>query len=135
MFKYNSLSDLKNGKLVTPLRLENGKIICINEDGNEEEYIQNDFDFAKTIQQRNLNENISYNDVIEQMEADSPRPEIIEVEKEVIKEVIKEVRVVESNSNFRELTDAVKRNILKKAGLNYTGNMSNVAIDIETLEV
>ena len=53
MFKYNELSDLKNGKLVTPIRCtDDDTIICIDEFGMEVELDFNDFDFDKTIDER-----------------------------------------------------------------------------------
>lgn len=53
MFKYNVKSDLKNGKLVTPISAtENDTIICLDENGNEIEVNFDDFDFEKTVDER-----------------------------------------------------------------------------------
>lgn len=46
MFAYNQLSDLKDGSLVTPLRKENGKVVCLL-DGKETSFEFEDFDFDK----------------------------------------------------------------------------------------
>ena len=54
MFKYNELSDLKDGTLVTPISQneEDDTILCITKDG-EEIYLDFDaFDFDKTIEER-----------------------------------------------------------------------------------
>jgi hypothetical protein len=143
MFKYNTLSDLKSGELVTPLRLEGIDIICLNSKNEEVIYHKEDFDFLKTITQRNMiDDSISSTDLAEQMDIDSPEPEIIEVHTEtiverpveVIKEVVKEVKT-ENTKSFKELTDALKRKILKQAGLNYTGKLNNITIDVEDEEI
>ncbi len=62
MFKYNELSDLLDGTLVTPLSKEsNGSIRCIDSNGNECYYEFDDFDFDKTIEERasSLEEQVS----------------------------------------------------------------------------
>lgn len=53
MFKYNELSDLKNGELVIPIRREGTKVLCINQKGEEAYYSFNDFDIDKKIEDRN----------------------------------------------------------------------------------
>lgn len=58
MFKYNELSDLKDGRLVTPIRMDNGKVLCIMEDGTEEFFDFSDFDFDKKIEDRKFLINI-----------------------------------------------------------------------------
>lgn len=53
MFKYNELSDLLDGSLVTPISTaENGSILCIDKDGNECYYEFDDFDFDKLPDER-----------------------------------------------------------------------------------
>lgn len=53
MFKYNELSDLLTGELVTPLRMdENDNIICLNKNNEEVIYTFDDFDFDKTPEER-----------------------------------------------------------------------------------
>lgn len=52
MFGYNILSDLKNGQLVTPIRMENGIIVCLTQNGEEIECSFEDFDFEKTEEER-----------------------------------------------------------------------------------
>jgi len=53
MFKYNELSDLLTGELVTPLRMdENDNIICLNKNNEEVIHTFDDFDFDKTPEER-----------------------------------------------------------------------------------
>ena len=53
MFKYNELSDLLNGSLVTPLsKTDDGLIRCIDNEGNECFYEFEDFDFDKLPEDR-----------------------------------------------------------------------------------
>lgn len=53
MFKYNELSDLIDGSLVTPLSKEdNGTILCLDSTGSKVYYSFDDFDFDKTINER-----------------------------------------------------------------------------------
>ena len=54
MFAYNELSDLLNGDLVTPLKKEGDNIICLTKDGKEAVFSFEDFDFDKTIEERNF---------------------------------------------------------------------------------
>lgn len=150
MFRYNALSDLKTGELVTPIRNENGVIVCLNENDEEVKYVMADFDFAKTLQQRELEDGVSSEDLAAQMDIDAPEPEIIEVHtevekpvevlkevevvKEVVKEIIKEVPILVQNENetsFRELASSIKKKILLRAGLNYD-RLDNVSVDIES---
>lgn len=59
MFKYNELSDLLNGSLVTPLsKTDDGLIRCINNEGNECFYEFEDFDFDKLPEDRITDEPI-----------------------------------------------------------------------------
>lgn len=53
MFKYNELSDLKDGSLVTPIKKIENSVLCINEDGAEIIYSFTDFDFNKKFEDRN----------------------------------------------------------------------------------
>ena len=65
MFKYNELSDLLTGELVTPIRTdENDNIICLNSENEEVIYTFDDFDYDKTVEERMI--------IIE----DEPEPEI-----------------------------------------------------------
>jgi hypothetical protein len=60
MFKYNELSDLLNGSLVTPLsKTDDGLIRCIDSEGNECYYEFDDFDFDKLPEDRVIEEPIS----------------------------------------------------------------------------
>lgn len=59
MFKYNELSDLLNGSLVTPLsKTDDGLIRCIDNEGNECFYEFEDFDFDKLPEDRITDESI-----------------------------------------------------------------------------
>ncbi len=60
MFKYNELSDLLNGSLVTPLsKTDDGLIRCIDSEGNECFYEFDDFDFDKLPEDRVVEEPIN----------------------------------------------------------------------------
>lgn len=73
MFKYNELSDLLNGSLVTPLsKTDDGLIRCIDNEGNECFYEFDDFDFDKLPEDRITDEPIIESE---------PEPEI-EIEKD-----------------------------------------------------
>ena len=54
MFKYNEWSDLKNSNsLVKPLsKTDDGKILCVNENGEECYYTFSDFDAKKKVEER-----------------------------------------------------------------------------------
>lgn len=54
MFKYNELSDLKTGELVTPIQRDGNKIICLNQNLEKVIYTFDDFDFDKTEDERNF---------------------------------------------------------------------------------
>lgn len=59
MFKYNELSDLLNGSLVTPLsKTDDGLIRCVDNEGNECFYEFEDFDFDKLPEDRITDEPI-----------------------------------------------------------------------------
>ena len=71
MFKYNELSDLLNGSLVTPLsKTDDGLIRCIDNEGNECFYEFDDFDFDKTPEDR-----ITDEPIIEPEPEPNPEPE------------------------------------------------------------
>ena len=67
MFKYNTLSDLLDGTLTTPLRKEGTNIVCQNEDGTIVNHVFSDFDFAKKIEERDF---VSSDDLTSEMEQD-----------------------------------------------------------------
>lgn len=78
MFGYNILSDLKNGQLVTPIRMENGIIVCLTQNGEEIECSFEDFDFEKTEEERLI-------------EVDSN-----EIEKEpIVEKLVEEIKLIE----------------------------------------
>lgn len=54
MFKYNELSDLKTGELVTPIQGDGNKIICLNQNLEKVIYTFDDFDFDKTEDERSF---------------------------------------------------------------------------------
>lgn len=57
MFKYNELSDLLDGSLVTPLsKTDDGLIRCVDNEGNECFYEFDDFDFDKLPEERVIEE-------------------------------------------------------------------------------
>ena len=64
MFKYNELSDLKNGELVIPIKREGTKVLCINQKGEEAYYSFKDFDVDKRIGDRNKEDDSSEETVI-----------------------------------------------------------------------
>ena len=66
MFKYNELSDLLNGSLVTPLsKTDDGLIRCIDNEGNECFYEFEDFDFDKLPEDRITDEPIIDDPIID----------------------------------------------------------------------
>lgn len=85
MFGYNILSDLKNGELVTPIRMENGVIVCLTQNGEEIECSFEDFDFEKTEEERLI-------------EVDSN-----EIEKEpIVEKLVEEIKLVEKKEEANE---------------------------------
>ena len=81
MFKYNELSDLLNGSLVTPLsKTDDGLIRCIDNEGNECFYEFDDFDFDKLPSERIVE------DVI--VEPEKPEEEIITEPEEPEEEIV-----------------------------------------------
>lgn len=72
MFKYNELSDLLNGSLVTPLsKTDDGLIRCVDNEGNECFYEFEDFDFDKLPEDR-----ITDEPIVEPEPKPEPEPEI-----------------------------------------------------------
>ena len=118
MFKYNELSDLLNGSLVTPLsKTDDGLIRCIDNEGNECFYEFEDFDFDKLPEDR-----ITDEPIIEP----NPEPEEVEKDDSEYDGTDKDV-VIEDDENNEEkiiederfLTSAEAKNILKVFG--FTG--------------
>lgn len=83
MFGYNILSDLKNGQLVTPIRMENGIIVCLTQNGEEIECSFEDFDFERTEEERLIEVDNSENEKVEVGE----KPVEEKVEKEPAKKL------------------------------------------------
>lgn len=121
MFKYNELSDLLNGSLVTPLsKTDDGLIRCIDNEGNECFYEFDDFDFDKLPEDR-----IADEPIIEPEPNPEPEPEVEKDDSEydgTDKDVVieddenNEEKIIEDE---RFLTSAEAKNILKVFG--FTG--------------
>lgn len=119
MFKYNELSDLLNGSLVTPLsKTDDGLIRCIDNEGNECFYEFEDFDFDKLPEDR-----ITDEPIIEPNPEPNPEPEVEKDDSEydgTDKDVVieddenNEEKIIEDE---RFLTSAEAKNILKAFGL------------------
>lgn len=91
MFKYNSLSDLKDGTLTTPLRKEGDFIVCQNENGIIVNKLISDFDFAKKPEEREF---ILGSDLTSKMEEDlKVQEEVQEEDLEVQEEVQEEMKL------------------------------------------
>ena len=89
MFKYNELSDLLDGSLVTPLsKTEDGSILCLDKDGNKCYYEFDDFDFDKLPEEREIDEEID--EEIDDSIFDGSEEIKTENQDEEIKEVLKE---------------------------------------------
>ena len=73
MFKYNEWSDLKNSNsLVKPiLKEEDGRVLCINENGEECYYVFDDFDLKKKPEDRTTS---TIEEIIQGL-GDEPEPE------------------------------------------------------------
>lgn len=141
MFKYNSLSDLKDGTLTTPLRKEGEYIICQNENGIIVNKLISDFDFAKKPEEREF---ILGTDLASKMEEDllqenpefepvvQPEPESEpEYETEPVPEPVPEPEpVVQVESIVQEHTKAV---LDKRLPLNISGK--NIKVSIETQRI
>lgn len=137
MFKYNSISDLKDGTLTTPLRKEGDYIICQNENGIIVNKLISDFDFAKKPEEREF---ILGTDLTSKMEEDLVQEEIV-----VEKEIIEEEKVIEENLEpiieeeeiiiieKEEKIEPIKVNIDKRLPSNINGK--NIKISIETQRI
>ena len=125
MFKYNELSDLLNGSLVTPLsKTDDGLIRCIDNEGNECFYEFEDFDFDKLPEDRITDEPIiEPNPEPEPKPEPKPEPEVDDSEYDGTDKDV----VIEDDENNEEkiiederfLTSAEAKNILKVFG--FTG--------------
>ncbi len=137
MFKYNSLSDLKDGTLTTPLRKEGEYIICQNENGIIVNKLISDFDFAKKPEEREF---ILGTDLTSKMEEDllqenpefesvvQPEPEFqSETETESVPEP---EPVVQAEPIVQEHTKAV---LDKRLPINISGK--NIKVSIETQRI
>lgn len=137
MFKYNSLSDLKDGTLTTPLRKEGEYIICQNENGIIVNKLISDFDFAKKPEEREF---ILGTDLASKMEEDllqenpefepvvQPEPEY---ETEPVPEPVPEPEpVVQAKPIVQEHTKAV---LDKRLPINISGK--NIKVSIETQRI
>lgn len=111
MFKYNAKSDLKDGRLVTPISItDNDTILCLDENGNELELEFDDFDFNKTEEERYIiidNEIITEPEPEEPVIPEEPSEEIIPDEKpeEIITEpeedaILPEEPVIDSQTQI-----------------------------------
>lgn len=119
MFKYNELSDLLNGSLVTPLsKTDDGLIRCIDSEGNECFYEFDDFDFDKLPEDRVVEE--PTNEPEEPIEEPISEPikddsEYDGTDKDVIEnDENNEEKIIEDE---RFLTSAEAKNILNAFGL------------------
>ena len=119
MFKYNELSDLLNGSLVTPLsKIDDGLIRCIDSEGNECFYEFDDFDFDKLPEDRVVEEPI--NEPEEPIEEPISEPikddsEYDGTDKDVVEnDKNNEEKIIEDE---RFLTSTEAKNILNAFGL------------------
>lgn len=135
MFKYNSLSDLKDGTLTTPLRKEGEYIICQNENGIIVNKLISDFDFAKKPEEREF---ILGTDLTSKMEEDllQENPEfepVVQPEPEYETESVPEPApepVVQAEPIVQEHTKAV---LDKRLPINISGK--NIKVSIETQRI
>lgn len=137
MFKYNSLSDLKDGTLTTPLRKEGEYIICQNENGIIVNKLISDFDFAKKPEEREF---ILGTDLTSKMEEDllQENPEfepVVQPEPESETESVPEPApepepVVQAEPIVQEHTKAV---LDKRLPINISGK--NIKVSIETQRI
>lgn len=114
MFKYNELSDLLNGSLVTPLsKTDDGLIRCIDSEGNECFYEFDDFDFDKLPEDRIIEEPIVESEPSPGLEKDDS--EYDGTDKDIIEnDENNEEKIIEDE---RFLTSAEAKNILNAFGL------------------
>lgn len=98
MFKYNELSDLLTGELVTPLRMdENDNIICLNKNSEEVIYTFDDFDFDKTPEERIFIVDDTSNEELEENQTTTEPSESEDSDKETT-----EPEISESENNNEE---------------------------------
>lgn len=145
MFKYNTLSDLiDSDELVTPIKKEGDRILCINSNNEEVYHSFEEFDFDKMPSER-------VQDVIIEVEETDPEPEL-EPEQEKNKIVIIEDLQLESNivvsagylkvkklerkkeKDYFVTDNTEKRNILKASGYKYS-KLRNVNIYVEEVDL
>ena len=101
MFKYNELSDLLTGELVTPLRMdENDNIICLNKNSEEVIYTFDDFDFDKTPEERIFIVDDTSNEESEENQTTTEPSESEDSDKETTKP-----EASETENNNEEITD------------------------------
>lgn len=114
MFKYNELSDLKDGRLVIPLmETEDEDIICLDENKNEVILSFDDFDFDKTIEERNF---IIVDDSSFEERIDEERYEDDSSFEEEIKETFKnstKTKIPSQHKSGWVLDNTEKLNVLK----------------------
>lgn len=128
MFKYNSLSDLKDGTLVVPLRKEGSDIICQTENGIIVNKLITDFDFIKKPEEREF---ILGTDLTSKMEEDLTQEEKT-IEKEIIvNEVIEEEEIIIIEKE--EIIEPIKVSIDNRLPSNISGR--NIKVSIETQRI
>lgn len=120
MFKYNELSDLLNGSLVTPLsKTDDGLIRCIDSEGNECFYEFDDFDFDKLPEDRVIEEPI--NEPEEPIEEPINEPTKDDSEYDGTDEPTPENNIPEEGETIIEderfLTSSEAKDILNVAGI------------------
>lgn len=115
MFKYNELSDLLNGSLVTPLsKTDDGLIRCIDNEGNECFYEFEDFDFDKLPEDRITDEPIIEPNPEPEVEKDDSEYDGTDKDVVIEDDENNEEKIIEDE---RFLTSAETKNILKAFGL------------------
>ena len=135
MFKYNTLSDLKDGTLTTPLRKEGDFIVCQNENGLLVNKVFSDFDFAKKPEEREF---VLASDLTSVMEGDLPVEEVIVVEekKEIIVEEEKTEIVIPEE---KIVIDEVKKEevYISPVMINLPSNIKgrNIKVSVETQRI
>ena len=118
MFKYNTLSDLKDGTLTTPLRKDGVYIICQDEDGSESKHLIGDFDFAKKVEERDF---VLSDDLTTEMEKD--------LEDEIIEFDYKNTLLA---TNIIAEAFISKKSITKKTGEVINNYGKNIKVNVET---
>lgn len=130
MFKYNILSDLKDGSCVTPIRKEGTSIICIQEDGSEIKRIISDFDFAKKEEERGF---VFTDTVTSIMEQDLVEEEIVVEKMPKIKIIQSKKIIIEPPIIVKEIPVVIKNEpIIKSSIEQVTKQKKNTKITIET---